>query len=305
MRAKLSFQNLNTFATAAEVLSFQGAAEILHVTPSAVSHQIRSLESSLGYPLFERLDKAIRLTHSGRQLYLEIREPLRLLHQASRNALRGIEDNALALSVAPVFATRWLLPRLKGFRAACPEINLSVIATTSLVDFRSEPFDAAIRMGDGDWPELVSRRLFRMRIVAVCHPRLLEKHGGSLAIEQFGEQTLIHNSSMSGLWREWLDSAGIVLPGSTAGIEVQGSAQVLEAIHAEDAIGLVDLSFIGDDIEAGRLVLACEHVLSGDGGYFLIYPQSMRERTAMQVFEHWIFAQVATDEPEQSSGRIG
>ena len=144
MRARLSFQNLNTFATAAEVLSFQEAAELLHVTPSAVSHQIRSLEASLGYPLFERLDKRVRLTNRGRQLFLEIREPLKQLHQASRNALHGSEDNALALSVAPVFATRWLLPRLKNFRARYPEISLSVIAAAGLVDFRSDPFDAAI-----------------------------------------------------------------------------------------------------------------------------------------------------------------
>jgi len=294
MQAKLSFQNLNTFATAAHALSFQGAAEALHVTPSAVSHQIRSLESLLGYRLFERLDKRVRLTNRGRQLYLEIREPLMQLHQASRNALRGAEDNALALSVAPVFATRWLLPRLKDFRACYPEINLSVIATTTLVDFRSDPFDAAIRMGGGDWPDTVSKRLFGQRIVAVCNPNLIAKNRGMFAIEQITGQALIHNSSMSGLWRKWLDSAGMVPSGALTGIEVQSSAQVLEAVNAEDAIGLVDLNFIGDEIKDGRLALACSHVLSGADGYFLTYPETLHERTALQVFEQWIASQVNT-----------
>lgn len=292
MQAKLSFQNLNTFATAAHALSFQGAAEVLHVTPSAVSHQIRHLESLLGYPLFERLDKRVRLTTRGRQLYLEIREPLRQLHQSSRNALRGIEDSVLALSVAPVFATRWLLPRLKDFRVLYPEINLSVIATTSLVDFRSDPFDAAIRMGDGHWPDTVSRRLFGRRMVAVCHPNLVAKNGGTFVAERLGEQALIHNSSMKGLWEEWLRSAGIRLSGALAGVEVQDSAQVLEAINAEDAIGLVDLSFVSDDIKAERLVLACDHLLSGEDGYFLTYPEANGERTSLQLFEQWIVSQV-------------
>jgi len=292
MRARLSFQNINTFAVAAQALSFQGAAVVLHVTPSAVSHQIRNLESLLGYPLFERLDKRVRLTSRGRQLYLEVREPLMQLHQASRNALRGTEDNTLALSVAPVFATRWLLPRLKEFRACHPEINLSVIATTTLVDFRSDPFDAAIRMGGGDWPDTVSKRLFGRRMVAVCHPDLVERNGGTFEVKRIADQRLIHNTSMSGLWEEWLDSAGCVVSGALTGVEVQSSAQVLEAVNAGDAIGLVDLSFIGDDIEQGRLVLACEHVLSGDDGYFLTYPEMMGERTSLQLFGKWIASRV-------------
>lgn len=295
MRTRLSLQNLNTFATAAHAMSFQDAAEVLGVTPSAVSHQIRNLESLLGYPLFERLDKRIRLTDRGNRLYLEIREPLRQIHQASRSALRGSDDNALALSVAPVFATRWLLPRLKDFRACSPEINLSVIATVSLVDFHTDPFDAAIRMGGGNWPETVSRRLFDKRIVAVCHPNLVARNGGPFAIEQLADQALIHNASMDGLWQEWLASAGIAPTGPLAGVEVQDSAQVLEAINAQEAIGLVDLSFIGDDLQDGRLVLACDHILAGDDGYFLTYPETVRERGALQAFEQWILSQLSAD----------
>lgn len=288
-------QNLNTFAAVAQALSFRGAAEVLHVTPSAVSHQIRSLESLLGYPLFERLDKHIRLTSRGRQLYLEIREPLRQLHEASRNALRGPEDNALALSVAPVFATRWLLPRLKDFRARHPEINLSVIAAADLVDFRADPFDAAIRMGGGKWPDTVSKRLFGQRIVAVCHPDLIVRNGGMFSVEQIADQALIHNASMGDLWREWFGSSGIALSSDSAGVEVQGTAQVLEAINAGDAIGLVDLSFVGDDVNEGRLALACDHILSGEDGYFLTYPETMAERTSIRSFEQWIFSQVGND----------
>ena len=278
MRARLSFQNLNTFASAAQALSFQRAAEDLGVTPSAVSHQIRGLESLLGYALFERLDKQVRLTGRGRQLYLEIREPLRQLHEASSRALAGPEDNALALSVAPVFATRWLLPRLKDFHARCPEVNLSVVATT--------------RMGGGRWPAMSSVRLFDRRIVAVCRPDLLVANGGSFTMEQLAGQSLIHNASMSGLWPEWFESAGVAPAGTLTGMEVQNSAQVLEAVSAGDAIGLVDLNFIRDDLRQGRLALASDHVLSGADGYFLTYPEAGRKPTALQLFEQWLASQV-------------
>ncbi len=292
MQARLSLQNLNTFAAAAQALSFQDAAEALHVTPSAVSHQIRNLESMLGYPLFERLDKKIRLTSRGRQLFLEIREPLQQLHQASRNALRGAEDTTLALSVAPVFATRWLVPRLKRFRTLHPEVSLSVIATISLVDFRSDPFDAAIRLGDGNWPDTVSKRLFDKRIVAVCHPDLLARNGGRFDLAQITGQALIDNSFMPGLWQEWLGAAGIEIPTELSGLEVQATAQVLEVVAAGDAIGLVDLSFISDEIESGRLVLACDFMLCGGDGFYLTYPEAMAERTSLQLFERWILSQV-------------
>ena len=301
MQARLSFQNLNTFAAAAQLLSFQDAAEALHVTPSAVSHQIRNLESMLGYALFERLDKSIRLTSRGRQLFLEIREPLQQLHQASRNALRADEDTTLALSVAPVFATRWLVPRLKGFRALYPEISLSVIATISLVDFRSDPFDAAIRLGHGDWPDTVSRRLFDKRIVAVCHPDLVARNGGRFDVAQITGQALIDNSFMRGLWQEWLDDAGIEAPANLTDLEVQGTAQVLEAVAAGDAIGLVDLSFISDELASGRLALACDHILCGDDGYFLTYPETLQERPSLQHFEQWIMSQVANEQREQTA----
>ncbi|SFG82988.1 LysR substrate-binding domain-containing protein [Neptunomonas qingdaonensis] len=207
-------------------------------------------------------------------------------------ALRESEKNFLALSVAPVFATRWLLPRLKNFYAQNPEINLSVIATPDLVNFRSDPFDVAIRMGHGHWPNTISKRLFTKRIVAACHPDLFEKNSGTFAIEELTKQPLIHNSSMKGLWLEWMSSAGVVPPNELSGIEVQGTAQVLEAISSGDAIGLVDLSFVGNDLDAGRLVLASEHVLSGDDGYFLTYPEATSEQISLQRFEQWIFSEV-------------
>lgn len=292
MPNELSLKNLNTFALAAETLSFQDAAEVLHISPSAVSHQIRNLESLLSYPLFERLDKSVRLTNRGRQLYFDIREPFKQIQQASRIALRGIEDQSLALSVAPVFATRWLLPRLKRFHERHPEINLSVIATPDLVDFRRDPFDAAIRMGGGNWSNTVSKRLLAKRIVAVCSPGLLEKNGAIFSIEQLTQQSLIHNSLMAGLWQQWFDSAGVVPSSKLSGIEVQGTSQVLDVVDAGEAVGLVDLSFIGNDLDAGRLVLACDHVLSGEDGYFLTYPEKICERTALQLFEQWICSEV-------------
>ncbi len=289
MQNRLPLNNLNTFAAAAEYLSFQKAAESLYVTPSAVSHQVRNLEQILGYKLFDRLDKRVKLTAHGERLFNDIRAPIKQLHEAGRKAFRGLEDNALALSVAPVFVTGWLLPRLKDFYACHPDINLSVIATTDMIDFDSDPFDASIRMGIGDWKNLLSYRLFNREIVSVCHPSMLEHNKKLFTPLEISKHSLVSNSSMPGLWEEWFQSAKIEIPdGTGVKLQVQNSAQVVEVLQTADSIGLIDRNFIKNDIKSGRLAIACEHVLQGDNGYYLTAPKSAEELPSFQAFKDWL-----------------
>jgi len=288
MHSLLPLNNLNAFAAAAEYSSFQEAAEALFVTPSAVSHQVRNLERILGYPLFHRVDKGVRLSSRGEQLFADIRLPLRQLHQASSKALRGTADNSLALSVAPAFATGWLLARLDDFRGRYPEVSLTVIATTELADFATDPFDAAIRMGSGRWDKLVSKRLFDSQMIAVCHPRMLERAGARLSVEEVLRANRVQNASAAQQWVDWFRSAGLDVPEKLANqLEVQSAAQVVEAIQSAEFIGLVDRNFIRNDVDSGRLAVACEHVMN-DGGYFLVFPQAADSLHSLQCFSHWL-----------------
>ena len=302
MQHRVPLNNLNTFAAAAERLSFQEAAGALHVTPSAVSHQIRNLERILGYKLFDRLDKAIRLTAQGERLFADIKAPMNQIHEASRRALRGLEDNTLALSVAPVFATGWLLPRLKDFHACHPDISLSVVATTDLADFSADPFDASIRMGTGEWENTKSVRLFNKELAAVCRPALLENKEELLSPAQVAGYPLILNASMPGAWEEWFRSAGVEThPGAGNRFQVQDSAQVVEAVQSGDSIGLVDRNFISQDVESGRLSVACRHVLQGDDGYFLTYPSMADSLPSLQHFREWLFTLLGSGEQSHAA----
>lgn len=296
MLSRLPLNNLNTFAAAAEQLSFQSAAETLCVTPSAVSHQVRNLEKLLGYKLFERLDKGVRLTPQGARLFADIRDPLRQLHEASRRAVRGLADNTLTLSSVPIMATAWLLPRLKDFHAAYPHINLSVIAATDLVDFNVDPFDAALRRGSGKWPETKIYRLFDEDIVAVCHPSLLEAHGGEMSPEQVIQLPRIQNTTMATVWDDWGRSAGVDMTNAAPfSLHVQNSAQTIEALQTGETVGLVDLKFIDTHMRAGQLSIACEHQFTGDNGYFLVVPPGNDDLLSFQCFKTWLESQLAQD----------
>ncbi len=293
MQSPLPLNSLNTFAAAAEKLSFQAAAEVLFVTPSAVSHQIRHLEGLLGYKLFERLDKRIRLTARGERLYEDIRQPIAQLQEAGRKALRGVDDNTLAISVAPMFATGWLLPRLREFHRDHSDINLSVVVATELVNFGSDPFDAAIRMGKGLWQDLQVHHLFDSEIVAVCRPSLLADRELLLSAEEIASSELIQNTFIPGLWNEWFDSAGVQSARKQRmHVGVQGSAQVIEAVQSSDAFGLIDKNFIDNDIESGRLMVASDHVLHSEQAYYLTYPDVSVGLPALERFESWLQEQI-------------
>ena len=293
MYASLPLNSLNTFVSAAEHMSFQNAADALHVSASAVSHQVRNLETLLGYQLFDRLDKRVRLTPRGEKLFAELRTPLMQLHEASRRALRGLDDHSLALSVAPAFATGWLLPRLKDFHASHPEINLTVIASTDLADFSTDPFDASIRIGSGQWQNVYSEHLFQMQLVAVCSPGLVRANSGPLATHQLKEYPLIENSAMPGLRNKWIQASTGQPPRLKYHLTVQNLAQIVEAvIQSGDSIGLVDRNFILGDIESGRLAVACEYIHSSDEGYYLSYPEPSIAPPSLHTFKSWLFSQL-------------
>jgi LysR family glycine cleavage system transcriptional activator len=184
---------------------------------------------------------------------------------------------------------------LKDFYSTHPDINLSVIATTDMINFDSDPFDAAIRMGKGDWNDLLSYRLFNREIVAVCHPSLLENNEKLQANKkqftplEISNQSLVSNSSMPGLWKEWFQSAQIDIRDGTRGnLQLQNSAQVVEVLQTADSIGLIDRNFIKSDIKSGRLAIACEHVLQGANGYYLTAPKSAESLPSFWAFKDWL-----------------
>lgn len=292
MKPRLPLNNLNTFTTAAEVQSFQAAAEVLHVTPSAVSHQIRNLEGLLGYALFDRLDKRVQLTRRGERLFYALRPAFRDIHRATDQAMKQCDRSGLILSVAPAFATRWLLPRLERFYAEFPEINLSLTATSDMVDFYRDDVDAAIRLGDGRWLGAVSVKLFDMQLVAVCTPERMASLEKPVTAQRLTELPLVINSSIPDTWEGWFESAGVVLQQPVSGLSVQNASQSLEAIQTGQQICLIDQPFVEKELAEGQLVQMLEHRHHGHRAYYLAMSEEAVNKESLQIFQHWLLQQV-------------
>src|SRR5881394_3208305 len=161
---------LKAFEAAARSESFTRAAEELCVTQGAVSHQVKSLEDTLGIKLFNRERQRLVITDAGREYLDIIRDALDRIAAGTERVLQRQNSGVLTVSTSPDFAAKWLVYRLGHFAEAHPGIDLRVSATLHHVDFAREDVDLAVRHGEGDWPSLECVRLCTERLFAVCSP---------------------------------------------------------------------------------------------------------------------------------------
>src|SRR5438477_8220758 len=171
---------LRAFEAAARHLSLTKAAQELHVTPGALSHQIRGLEDLLGLRLFERRVRALALTAAGKQLYPGLQTGFIHLRDAVAGLREADDARVLVISTPPGFTAKWLAPRLYRFSSAHPDIDARVASSLSNANFTTDGVDVALRNLAADVapdPELVIEKLMDLSLVAVCSPRLIETHG--------------------------------------------------------------------------------------------------------------------------------
>jgi LysR family glycine cleavage system transcriptional activator len=296
LRRLPSLNALRAFWAAARHGSLVQAAAELHVTAAAVSQQVRLLEDSLGVPLFERTKKGLLLTPTASRILPGIDEAFGQLH----DTLALLEDDneaqgSLTLSVAPSFATKWLLPRLSRFMARHPRIEVNVKASADLVDFGTDRVDLAIRYGRGGYPGLTAERFLRDRLSPVCSPALLAREGLGDPAHFLRTATLLHDDSsdqhkaLPG-WRMWLKAARLDnLVDWRKGPHFDHSALAIEAALAGLGVALAAPSLVSADIDAGRLVRLPGKAMEMEFAYYLVYPPDRATSPKLQAMRQWIF----------------
>ena len=196
---------LRAFEAIARHLSFAKAAEELHVTPAALSHQIRGLEQEVG-PLFHRRTRAIELTETGRLLYPGLHAGFESVRNALAQLDRTREGRVLVVTATPGLVAKWLMPRLWRFLRAHPDIDARVSATMKLVDFNAEGVDLGIRLSKRVDPDLHAEKLFDDTMLPVCSPRLVEQ--GLRRAADLARFPLIHYDFATSMhappvWADW------------------------------------------------------------------------------------------------------
>jgi LysR family glycine cleavage system transcriptional activator len=198
---------LRAFEAGARHLSFTKAAEELHVTQAAISHQVKLLEQDLGVSLFRRMTRKLALTEEGRALMRVAGEALDAIAEAAERLRATPGGRTLTLSLTPTFGVKWLAHRLGRFWAAHPEIDLRLHHSIHLADFARDEVDAAVRWGGGAWPGVEAVYLMRAGLVPVCSPALLEGAHPLCAPADLRHHTLLHERDFVE-WAQWLAVAG-------------------------------------------------------------------------------------------------
>jgi LysR family glycine cleavage system transcriptional activator len=285
---------LRAFWAAARHRSFAAAAEELHVTASAVSLQIRQLEEELDFKLFERTPKGLVLTPQGARLLPGINQAFEHL-KGTIASIDTPEPSAasLSISVAPSFATKWLLPRLGGFLERHPDLEVDVKASIELVDFAKDDVDLAIRYGGGNYPGLSVELLLEDSMFPVCSPELLMRYGQRNPMRVFNEAPLLHDVSADRdpavpSWKMWLKAGGLEDIDWRKGPRFNQTALALDAALAGLGIALAPALLVDGDLAAGRLVRLARDELKGDFGYYLVHPADKAQLPALRQFKTWL-----------------
>jgi LysR family glycine cleavage system transcriptional activator len=278
-------ETLRVFEVACRHGSYSEAARELHVTHSAVSQRIRQLEDDLGLTLFERHGNRMVPTPSGLRLQAGVKSAFSELGAALGSLQTRRTDAEVTVSLLPVMAARWLVPRLSRFKARFPRINLHIKTGQSLANFKSDGVDIAIRFGMGDWKGLRAIKLLNEEFFPVCSPSLNDGRLPKDPASMLSEPLLIDRNLS---WRAWFKSAGLKLDREIAGTSFTDTNALMEAAVAGQGIALGRLSFTRSDILAGKLVRLSRHSLHVSYCHYAVYPISSESNPALVAFRDWL-----------------
>jgi LysR family glycine cleavage system transcriptional activator len=286
---------LKAFEATARHLSFTKAAAELHVTPAALSHQIRGLEDLLGLRLFFRRARAIELTDAARLIYPGIQTGFENLRQAVERLEPSRQDRVLVVSATPGLTAKWLAPKLYRFLARHPDIDTRISAASSYVNFATDGVDVGIRLSAGNHPDLYVEKLSDEWLLPLCSPKLLDGAHPLRSPKDLVHFTLIQ-VDLPGVvptWSDWFQMAGVDGIDSTRGLRLNVADHALDAASESAGVVLAYKLVASRDIGLGRLVIPFGPEIPLPGrSYFFVCQKGHEKRAPVKAFRDWIFAEI-------------
>lgn len=286
---------LRSFEAAARTSSFVAAATELHLTSGAISYQIRALEAHLGFSLFERLPRGVKLTAMGVAYLPPVRKAFEELADSTVGLFGGSERVQVTVHAPVSLAALWLAPKLPAFSAEYPAIDIrlsSVIWDNAVPD---EATDLEIRYGMGHWHGYRAEHLLNQNIVAVCSPQLLHAARLNGEVGTLLPHHLIHIMGHENHWLKVRQGLGLANVGANSGPSVDTTLAALELAASGAGCALAHGIFLSAYLSTGRLVAAIDREFADDNSYFVVTPERpQRPRREVQVFRDWLISTAAS-----------
>ena len=313
MAATLPYNALHAFVVAAKHGSFSKAADELHVTPAAISQQIRQLEDLLGVQLFHRMNRGLTLTDAGKAGLATMDTGFQQLHSAVSMMKSEPQKTQLSIWTSPSFANKWLMPRMHRFIEQYPSIELHISGSASLIDsgstapslsaetLKAHNIDLAIRFGSGNYPGCVVEHLVDVDAVTLCSPLLLEKKDRPPlnSPKDLVNYTLLHDDSPyegRPKWSSWFENAGLPEIECDHNLYFNSALLALTAAIEGQGIVLTIEQLAQNDIDKGLLVRLFELPMEVEHAYRLVSLDSAQSNPHVQAFKNWLLEEVATSD---------
>lgn len=287
--------NLLAFEAVARRCSFAFAATELHLTASAVSHQIARLEANLGVRLFERSAHSVRISEAGERYLERVAGALSAISAATEDIRKEV-SNSLYVHSAPSIASLWLMPRLRGFSRAHPEIALNLSAAHTPSDFALGQADLDIRYGVPQWDDLVVEPLFEERIVPLASPSFIREYRLK-RIDQLFDVPLIQSNVSVIQWADWLHEFAERRAPERYALRFDRAQMSLDAATQGLGVALESAVNAGPHLESGKLkpVFGLERALRVKA-HFVVYPARHAKRPPVEAFLAWVHGEAAHTE---------
>ncbi len=281
---------LIAFESAARTGNFARAAQELNLTQSTVSHRVRMLERYLGYPLFERLPRGLRLTESGKAYLPSIRKAFEQIFSSTAGIFGRKDEGSLTVRAPISYSVLWLGPLIDRFTRQYPGIEVRLVSSIWAEELAADDTDIELRLGFGNWPDCHARAVLRDRVIPVCHPQLVRSKASAIKrIEDFAAQPLIHVMGIEDLWMRYFDHAGIRLDVKSNDIHVDSALAALEIASSGRYIALIQQRFLSHYLEARRLVTPLDIVMDMEQAIYLVQPESRRQlKPEAILFSEWL-----------------
>lgn len=284
---------LRLFEAAGRLRSFKLAAAELNLTPSAVSHGIVGLEETVGTRLFVRGTRGLSLTPAGADYLAYVSEALSLIAVGTQRLPGRQADRTIAVSAAPIFAARWLLPRLGRFTARWPKVGVTVDTSRRQVGFPVDGFDFAIRMSRAAGRSLSWVKLLPEEFVPVCSPAYRSTIVDARGAIDWDRATLIHLVTASEDWQSWLEAQGLCGVETKGGLRFDTAELGYSAAAAGLGVAIGRRPLVDRELESGALVRLVEPPVPAETAYWLVSAEDSHRRPELRDFKRWLVSEAS------------
>ena len=297
---------LVVFEAAARHLSFTRAADSLHVTQAAVSHQIKALEDWLGAALFHRLGRGhgLVLTEAGRQYLPRIRAAFDIIRESTA-AIDTAHKQVLNVKTLDSFGYCWLVPRLNRYSRRFPDVDVRILTTDIEGDALGKGVvDLDIRYGDGDWADVEAVRLLTETIFPVCSPQIVTVTKPLRTPEDLRHHTLLHDVMVTD-WRAWLEAAGVTGIDGERGPGFNHSHLVTQAAISGAGVALGRSALVFDAVRLGQLIKPFSLSLPSRYAYFVVCSRGATRDPVVASFRDWLISEGAASQQDLDALEAG